>query len=87
MPVILHCILYPIKQECITLWILVQSDTVNDLTLFVGQCDLYFMSSDFALYLWLYLTNRHHILVLVQFYTASDLVFFVGHCDLYFIIH
>ena len=34
---------HPIKQECITLWILVQSDTVNDFILFVGQCDLYFM--------------------------------------------
>ena len=42
-PVILHCISHPIKQDCITLWILVQSDTVNDLKLFVGQCDLYFM--------------------------------------------
>ena len=70
MPVILHCISHPIKQECITLWILVQSDTVNDLILFVGQCDLYF-----ALYLWLYLTNRHHTLVLVQFHTAKDLIF------------
>ena len=25
------------------LWILVQSDIVNDLILFVGHCDLYFM--------------------------------------------
>ena len=27
------------------------SDNVNDLILFVGHCDLYFMVSDFALYL------------------------------------
>ena len=42
-PVILPGISYPIKQECITLWIFVQSDTVNDLLLFVGHHDLYFM--------------------------------------------
>ena len=75
MPVILHCMSHPIKQECITLWILVQFDTVNDFILFVGQRDLYSWSSDFALYLWLYLTNRHPTLVLVQFHTASDLLF------------
>ena len=76
MPVILHCISHPIKQECIILWILVQSDTVNDFILFVGQCecDLYFMVH-ISLYLWLYLTNRHPTLVVVQFHTASDLIF------------
>ena len=31
--------------------IFVQSDTVNDLILFIGHCDLYFMIHDFALYL------------------------------------
>ena len=33
----------PIKQEGMIFWILVQSDTVNDLILFVGHSDLYFM--------------------------------------------
>ena len=64
-----------------------QSDTVNDLILFVGQCDLYFMVRGFC-FIYLALSkNRHHTLVLVQFHTVSDLIFFVGHCDLYFIIH
>ena len=30
-------------MEGIILWILVQSDTVTDLILFAGHCDLYFM--------------------------------------------
>ena len=29
---------------CVGLWILVQSGIVNDLILFVGHCDLYFMA-------------------------------------------
>ena len=32
-----------IEYEGIILGILVQSDTVNDLILFAGHCDLYFM--------------------------------------------
>ena len=32
-----------IKHEGTIFWILVQSDTVNDLILFGGHCDLYFM--------------------------------------------
>ena len=39
------------------LWIIVQSDTVNDLILFVGYCDLYFMAQWFCL-LSLALSNR-----------------------------
>ena len=42
-PVILPCISGSIKYEGIILWILVQSDTVNDLILFGGHYDLYFM--------------------------------------------
>ena len=44
-------------------WVLVQSDTVNDLILFEGNLGLYFMvlSSDFALYPAPYLIERHHI--------------------------
>ena len=34
---------------CIILWILVQSNTVNDLILFGGQCDLYIMVQRFCL--------------------------------------
>ena len=44
-------------QECITLWILVQFDTVNDLILFVGQCDLYFMVQLFC-FISLALSNK-----------------------------
>ena len=40
-PVILHCFFDRIKLEGIILWILVQSDTVKDLILLVGPCDLY----------------------------------------------
>ena len=42
-PVILPCISDPIKWEGIIFWILVPSDTFNDLIPFVGHCDLYFM--------------------------------------------
>ena len=48
-PVILPCISNSIKCEGIILWILVQSDTVNDLIPFVGHCDLYFMVPWFCL--------------------------------------
>ena len=41
--VLLPCISDSIKYEDIILWILVQSDSVNDLILFGGHCDLYFM--------------------------------------------
>ena len=47
LPFISDCI----KLICTILWILVQSDTVNDPILFVGDCDLYFMS------LWFYLVS------------------------------
>ena len=42
-------------------------------------------SSDFALYLWPYLIDKHHTWILVQFH-VSDLIVFVGHCDLYFMV-
>ena len=42
-PVILPCISDCFKLEDIILWIVVQSDTVNDFILYVGHCDLYFM--------------------------------------------
>ena len=42
-------------------------------------------SSDFPLYLWLYLIYKHHTLD-IQFHIASDLIFFVGNCDLYFMV-
>ena len=42
-PVILPYISDPIKQEGMILWIHVQSDTVNDIILFAGHCDLYYM--------------------------------------------
>ena len=42
-PVIWPCISDSIKQEGIILWILIQSDTMTDLILFVGHYDLYFM--------------------------------------------
>ena len=42
-PLILPCISDSIKYEGTILWILVQSDTVNDLILFGGHFDLYFM--------------------------------------------
>ena len=48
-PVILLCIADSIKYEVIILWILVQSDTVNDFILFGGPCDLYFMVQRFCL--------------------------------------
>ena len=35
--------LYSMKYEGTILWILVQSDSVNDLILFEDRCDLYFM--------------------------------------------
>ena len=43
--VILPCISDSIKYEGSILWILAQSDTVNNFILFVfvGHCDLYFM--------------------------------------------
>ena len=34
---------------CIILWILIQSDTVNDLILFGGHCDIYIMVQRFCL--------------------------------------
>ena len=42
-PVILPFICDRIKYEGIILWILVQSDSVNDVILFAGHCDLFFM--------------------------------------------
>ena len=53
---------------------------------FVGHCGNISCSSDFALYPWLYLINKHLLWVFVQFHTASDHIFFVGHCDLYFMV-
>ena len=44
------------------------------------------LSSDFALYLWLYLIDKHHTLDTFQFHTVSDLIFFIGHCDLNFMV-
>ena len=41
------------------LWILVQSDTVNELIFFVGRTDLSLWSSDFAFYPWLYIIYKH----------------------------
>ena len=40
-PLILPCISDSIRYEGIILWILIQSDTVSDLILFVAHCDLY----------------------------------------------
>ena len=48
-PVILPCISDGMKKEGIIHWILVQSDTVSDLIIFVGHCDLYFMVQRFCL--------------------------------------
>ena len=44
------------------------------------------LPSDFALYLWLYLIDKHHTLDTFQFHTVSDLIFFIGHCDLNFMV-
>ena len=49
--VILPCISDHIKKGGIILGILVQSDTVNDLILFVDRCELILWCSDFALYI------------------------------------
>ena len=51
--------LNPVKLEVIMLWIrvLVQSDTVSNLILFVGHCDLYSMVQGFCL-ISLALSNR-----------------------------
>ena len=57
---IMPCISDHIKKEGILLWILVRSDSVSDLVVFVGYCDLYSWSSDFALYIWPYLIDKHH---------------------------
>ena len=43
----LPCISDPIIKEDIILWILVRSVTVNDLILFVGNCDPYLMAQQF----------------------------------------
>ena len=42
--------------------IFVQSDTVNDLILFVGHLTYISWSIDFALYLWLYVIDKHQTL-------------------------
>ena len=58
---ILPCISYHIKKEGTILWILVQSDTVNDLILFIGDCDIFHGPVIFAFYLCSYLIERLHI--------------------------
>ena len=48
-----------------------QYDPMFDLKINVGHCDLYFMSSDFALYLEDYLMCEHHYLGLCVGMTRS----------------
>ena len=66
------------------LWILVPSETVNDLILFVGHCHLYFMVKWFPLYLWIYLIDQHHTLGTCSISHCKWPHVFVGHCDIYF---
>ena len=82
---VLPCISDPIKLIGIIRRILIQSDTVNDLILFVGHCDLYYMVQWFCL-ISLSLSDRYASHFGYLFYTASDLVSFIGHCDLYFMV-
>ena len=46
---VLNCFFDRIKLEGIIIWILVQSDTVMELILPVGPCDLYFIVQCFCL--------------------------------------
>ena len=58
-------------MEGTILSILVQSDTVSNLILLQVTVAFIIWSSDFALYLWLYLIDKHHTLG-----TCS-----VSHCE------
>ena len=83
---ILPCISNRIRYEGIVLWILVQSDSVIDLILFAGHCDIFHgpvilpCISDSINYegviLW----------ILVKSGTVNNLILFAGHCDLYFMV-
>ena len=59
-PVILPYILNTICWTNVTPGILLPCDPMNDHLLYLGHCDLYFMVSDFALYLEYYLLDKCH---------------------------
>ena len=65
-----------ITYESIMLWILVQSDTVIDLILFAGHCDLYFI----LLFIFIFILS-----LTLSFYPWTTVL--VGLCDLYFMVH
>ena len=57
---ILPYILNTICWINVTPGLLVPCDPMNDHLLYLGHCDLYFMFSDFALYLEYYLLDKCH---------------------------
>ena len=63
--------------------ILVQYDTMGDLILLLGQCDLYHGPVILLnTILWIYIILQ----ILVQYDTMSELILLIGQCDLYFMV-
>ena len=87
-PLILSYI--PKASWCMNIILLDQSwyDTIFDLKINVGHCDLYFMVQWFCLISWkLFSGWTSYFGIMNQHDPASDLIIFVGQCDLYFMVH